>query len=365
MLMQRQVWVWVGLLAAALFLLWLFRGILTPFLVGMALAYLLDPAADQLQRWKFNRFWATSVVMAVVIIIFVGAFFLIVPLVVQQTIGLAQRLPGYVNQLQELANQWAPEVREFLGEDRVQQFQNGLSDLLSNGFSIAGGLTATAFQSSLTIINALGLLVVTPVVAFYLLLDWDSMTQKIDDLLPRDHAAEIRTVLADMDKALAGFIRGQGSVVLLLAIFYAVSLSLAGLNFGLAIGVTAGLFSFVPYVGFLIGFVLSVGVAIVQTWPDWLFVSLIVGIFLVGQFIEGNILYPKLVGSSIGVHPVWLMFSLFAVGILFGAVGLLLAVPIVAIIGVLVRFAIRKYRQGPLYLGSTQPLITPDSENRD
>lgn len=365
MLMQRQVWIWVGMLFASLFLLWLFKGILTPFLVGMALAYLLDPVADLLERWKFNRFWATSVVMAVVLVIVVGAFFLIVPLVLQQAIGLAQRLPGYINQLQDLANQWAPEIREFVGEDRVQQFQNGLSDLLSNGLAIAGGITATAFQSSLTIINALGLLVVTPVVAFYLLLDWDGMTKKIDDLLPRDHASEIRSVLGDMDKALAGFIRGQSSVVLLLAIFYAVSLSLAGLNFGLAIGVTAGLLSFVPYVGFLVGFVLSVGVAIVQTWPDWLYVGLICGIFLVGQFIEGNILYPKLVGSSIGVHPVWLMFSLFAVGILFGTVGLLLAVPIVAVIGVLVRFAIKKYKQGPLYLGATQSLITPNSETEE
>lgn len=355
MSIQRQIWVWVGLLVATLFLLWVFRGILLPFLVGMALAYLLDPVADLLERLKFNRFWATSVVMAVVVVIFVGAFFLIVPLVIQQGIGLAQRLPGYLNQLQALANQWAPEIYEILGEERVAQFQNGLSDLLSSGLSIAGTVTGQIMQSGLTIINALGLLVITPVVAFYLLLDWDGMVKNIDDLLPRDHADEIRGVLAEMDKALAGFIRGQGSVVLILAIFYAVSLSVAGLNFGLAIGVTAGLLSFIPYVGFLVGFVLSVGVAIVQSWPDWLYVGMICLIFLVGQFLEGNILYPKLVGSSIGVHPVWLMFSLFAVAILFGTIGVLLAVPIVAIIGVLVRFAIRKYREGSLYLGTGGP----------
>lgn len=361
MAIQRHFWVWVGLLAAALLLLWIFRGILTPFLIGMALAYLLDPVADLLERWKFNRFWATSLVMAVVLVIVIGAFFLIVPLVVQQAVGLAQGLPGYINQLQDLANQWAPEIYEFVGEERIVQFQNGLSDLLSNGFAIAGTVTGQIMQSGLTLINALGLLIVTPVVAFYLLLDWDGMVKKIDDLLPRDHADEIRGVLRDMDKAMAGFIRGQSSVVILLAIFYGVSLSLAGLNFGLAIGVTAGLLSFVPYVGFMVGFVLSVGVAVVQTWPDWFYVGLIVVIFLVGQFLEGNILYPKLVGSSIGVHPVWLMFSLFAVGILFGAVGLLLAVPLVAIIGVLVRFATRKYKQGSLYLGdSAPPRVDPE-----
>jgi len=365
--MQRQIWIWVGLLAATLLLLWVFRGILLPFVVGMALAYLLDPAADTLERWGFNRFFATSTVMTLVLIIVIGAFFLIVPLVAQQVIGLAQRLPGYVDQLQALANQWAPELYQLLGEERVAQFENGLSDLLTRGLAIAGNVTGQIMQSGLTFINAIGLLIVTPVVAFYLLLDWDGMTQKIDDLLPRKHAEEIRGVLRQMDEALAAVIRGQGSVVLLLALFYGISLTLANLSFGLAIGLTAGLLSFVPYVGFLVGFVLSVGVALVQSWPDWLYVALICAIFLVGQFLEGNILYPKLVGSSIAVHPVWIMFGLFAVSILFGFVGLLLAVPLVAIIGVLVRYAVRKYRQGPLYLGepgdATETRPAPDDAN--
>jgi len=157
--------------------------------------------------------------------------------------------------------------------------------------------------------------------------------------------------MRQIDKAMAAVIRGQGTVIILLSIFYGVALTVAGLNFGLAIGVTAGLLSFIPYVGFLVGIVLSAGVAIVQYWPDFWPIGIVLGIFLVGQFLEGNILYPKLVGSSIGVHPVWLMFALFAVGTLFGFVGLLLAVPIVAFIGVLVRFAIKKYTQGQLYLG--------------
>ncbi|MCB1518643.1 MAG: AI-2E family transporter [Hyphomicrobiaceae bacterium] len=349
MSLQKQFWIWIALFAFTILALWVFRGILLPFVVGMGLAYLLNPAVEWLDNHHFSRFWATSIVMVVVVVLVVGAFLLVVPLVVPQVISLGQLLPGYVSELQKLVNQWLPELHAYLGDEQFARFENSLSDLLRSGVSIAGNLTAQVMQSGLTMLNALGLLIVTPVVAFYLLLDWDKLTKTIDDLLPRAHREEIQSVLGDIDRAMAGVIRGQGSVVLLLAAFYGISLSLAQLNFGLAIGVAAGLLSFVPYIGFLVGFVLSVGVALVQFWPDGLMVGLIVGIFLVGQFLEGNVLYPKFVGSSIGVHPVWLMFSLFAVGILFGFVGLLLAVPFVAIAGVLVRFAIRKYREGPLY----------------
>ncbi|MCF6302269.1 MAG: AI-2E family transporter [Devosiaceae bacterium] len=320
-------------------------------MVGMALAYLLDPAADLLEKWKFNRFWATCVVMSIMLAVITLAFFLLVPSIIQQAIGLAQGLPGYINQLQAVVGEKVPDLYEWLGEERAAQFENSLAEMLSGGINILGNFTAQVMQSGLTIINLMALLVVTPVVAFYLLLDWDGMTRQIDRLLPRDHREEIRGVLRDMDAAMAAVIRGQGSVILLLAVFYGVSLTLVGLNFGLAIGVAAGLLSFIPYVGFLVGIVLSTGVAIVQHWPDGLQIGLVLGIFLIGQFFEGNILYPKLVGSSIGVHPVWLMFALFAVSTLFGFVGLLLAVPIVALLGVLVRFSIKKYTRGQLYLG--------------
>ncbi len=351
MSVQKQLWIWAGLLAAVFLLLFVFRAILLPFIVGLALAYLLDPVTDLLERLKFSRFWATSLVMAVVLSAFLTALLLLVPAVLQQIAGLAQQLPGYVSQLQTFANERAPELYAWLGEERVAQFENGLSSLTSNALAIVGNLTGQVMQSGLMLINLLGLLIISPVVAFYLLLDWDRMIKTIDDFLPRTHRDEIRQVFADMDRAMAGVIRGQGSVVLLLALFYSIGLTLAGLNFGLAIGIAAGLLSFIPYIGFLVGLVLSSGVAIVQYWPDGLPIGIVVGIFLVGQFLEGNLLYPKLVGSSIGVHPVWLMFSLFAVGILFGFVGLLLAVPLVALIGVLVRFALNKYTSGPLYLG--------------
>jgi predicted PurR-regulated permease PerM len=191
--------------------------------------------------------------------------------------------------------------------------------------------------------------VVTPVVAFYLLYDWDRMLNRIDELMPREHADTIRALGRNINRAIGGFVRGQGAVCLILGLFYAISLSLMGLNFGFLIGSVAGVISFIPFGGSIVGFVLSVGVALVQFWPDWLWVLGVAGIFAVGQFLEGNILQPRLVGSSIGVHPVWLMFALFAFGSLFGFVGVLLAVPVTAALGVLVRFAVDQYRLSALY----------------
>jgi predicted PurR-regulated permease PerM len=192
-------------------------------------------------------------------------------------------------------------------------------------------------------------------VAFYLLNDWDHMIAKVDSWLPRDHAPTIRALASEIDGAMAGFIRGQGTVCLLLGLFYAIALSLAGLNFGLLIGLGAGLLSFIPYIGSTVGGILAIGMALVQFWPDWLHIAVIIAIFAGGQFIEGNFLSPYLVGNRVGLHPVWLMFALFAFGYLFGFVGLLLAVPLAAATGVLVRFALKQYLNSPVYLGVPAP----------
>jgi predicted PurR-regulated permease PerM len=196
-------------------------------------------------------------------------------------------------------------------------------------------------------------------VAFYLLADWDHIVAKMDGWLPRDHAEEVRTIARDINTAMAGFIRGQGTVCLLLGVFYAAGLTLAGLKFGLAIGLGAGLLSFIPYIGALIGGVMAIGVGLVQFWPDWSAIAIIIGVFVAGQFIEGNFLSPKLVGGSIGLHPVWLMFALFAFSYVFGFVGLLLAVPMAAAAGVLVRYALSRYLKSRLYTGVGQTEALP------
>jgi predicted PurR-regulated permease PerM len=222
--------------------------------------------------------------------------------------------------------------------------------MVSQGASWITTVVASIWAGGQAVIGVVSLIVVTPVVAFYLLFDWDRMLARIDNLLPREHAETIRALGRDINLAIAGFIRGQGALCAILGLYYAISLSIIGLNFGFLIGSVAGLISFIPYVGSIVGFFVAVGVAVVQFWPDWIWVVVVVGVFVVGQFIEGNILQPRLVGSSIGVHPVWLMFALFAFGSLFGFVGVLLAVPVTAALGVLVRFAIERYRLSGLYL---------------
>ena len=346
---RRQAAFWVAALGAFIGLLWLFSGILLPFIMGMALAYLLDPLADWLERVGMNRLWATITILIFSLIVFTIAMLVIIPVLVSQLAGFIERLPAYVARLQELASTlFQSPIAQFLGTGEPNF---AVEDIVRQGTGWLGTLMGSLFAGGRAILGIVSLFVITPVVAFYLLYDWDRMIARIDDWMPRDHLETVRQIARDIDKAMAGFIRGQGSVCLVLGLFYAISLSVVGLNFGFLIGSVAGLISFIPYVGSIVGFVLSVGVALVQFWPDWIWVVVVAGIFVVGQFVEGNILQPKLVGSSVGVHPVWLMFALFAFGSLFGFVGMLIAVPATAAIGVLVRFGIGQYMQSGIYSG--------------
>ncbi|OYW97660.1 MAG: AI-2E family transporter [Bosea sp. 32-68-6] len=321
MTLQRQIGFWLLSLAVLVLFLVVFRDVLLPFIAALALAYLLDPLADRLERIGMSRLAATIVILVVFLIIFVLALVLLVPLLGQQLAGLVARLPADAQRLQTLVlEQGGPWLERFGG----------------GGTAIAG---------------VFSLLVLTPVIAFYLLVDWDRMMATVDGWLPLDHRETIRGLLHEMDVAIAGFLRGQALVCLLLGIFYAVGLSLLGVNFGALIGIISGFLSFIPYVGSLTGLVLSVGVAIVQFWPDWTWPLATLAVFAAGQFLEGNIFQPKFVGDSIGVHPVWLMFALLAFGSLFGFVGLLLAVPLAAVIGVLCRFALRQYLASNIYHG--------------
>ena len=351
MTLRNQVLIWVSFLAFVVLALWLFRGVLLPFVVGAALAYLLNPLVNQLQKWRFSRGWATTVVLLSVITIIISMFVILLPLVGAQVVGLIQRLPGYASDLQSLVRRWAPELNQWLGPERAAQLEEQISNLLGQLVGLVGVITTEVVNSGMTVISVIGFTIFTPVVAFYLLLDWDGMVRGLHDLLPRRQKTEILGILRDIDSSMAGVIRGQGGVILIDAAYYATALTLIGLNFGLAVGLIAGLLSFIPYVGFAVGFVLSVGIAIVQFWPNYWMVIAVAAIYLGWQFIEGNILYPKLVGSSININPVWLMFALLAFGALFGFVGLLLAVPLAAIGGVLVRYGVRKYKASSLYHG--------------
>ena len=351
--LRRQLLFWLGTLALVVIFLFMFRTILLPFVAGMALAYFLDPVADRLERLGLSRMMATSVILVAFIIVFVLALMIIIPVLASQLNEFIQHIPGYISELQSfIARSNAAWLPEWL-DGQMGTIKENFSKLLTEGAGFVGTLVAQIWNSGKALVDIAALLVVTPVVAFYLLLDWDRMTAKVDDWIPRNQVAAVRQIAREMDRTIAGFVRGQGSVCLILGIYYAVGLSLIGLNFGLLIGFFTGMITFIPYVGSTVGLVLAVGVALVQFWPDYVNLVIVLIFFFSGQFIEGNILQPKLVGSSVGLHPVWLMFALFAFGALFGFVGVLVAVPAAAAVGVLVRFALARYLESDLYYGQT------------
>ena len=354
MRLGRQAAFWTAALLFCLIALWVLRGVLLPFILGLALAYLLDPLADRLERAGLSRFWATMTIILMAVLAIALVVLIAVPVLVTQLSGFLERLPSYVEQFRALVNRLQQtRIGQFLGAR--QSGAGAVDQVVSQGASWVASVLGSVWAGGQALISAISLIVVTPVVAFYILYDWDRMVGRLDNLIPRAHVETVRRLGREIDAAMAGFVRGQGTVCLVLGLFYAVALSIIGLNFGFLIGSVAGLISFIPFVGSIVGFVLSVGVALVQFWPDWIWIAAVAGIFGAGQFLEGNILQPRFVGSSVGVHPVWLMFALFAFGALFGFVGLLLAVPITAAIGVLVRFAVERYRESNLYWGQDGP----------
>ena len=353
--LRRQIFFWLIALATTIGFLMVFRSILLPFIAGMALAYFLDPVADWFERRGFSRLMATLAILVAFIALFAIALIVVIPILVTQAADLGGRIPGYISQLQALLMQESNLLPDWFGE-QLGQIKESFAALLKEGAGLVGTVFKQIWNSGMALLDIAALFVVTPVVAFYLLLDWDNMVEKVDSWIPRDHVETVRTLAGQIDTTIAGFVRGQGSVCIILGLIYAVGLSLVGLNFGLLIGLFAGLISFIPYVGSLVGLVLALVVAIVQFWPDFVMIGAVVVVFAVGQFFEGNILQPRLVGKSVGLHPVWLMFALFAFGALFGFVGMLIAVPAAASVGVLVRFAISRYLDSDLYHGTQRPL---------
>ncbi|CTQ54130.1 Transport of quorum-sensing signal protein [Roseibium album] len=351
MTLRRQVQFWLISLAVFCVFLFVFSGVLLPFVAGMAVAYLLDPVCDRLEGLGMRRMWATLTILLAFIFILVLFFILLLPVLGNQLALFLDNFPDLVRGLQALFSRYLPADMASMAGISPENLQSSMSELIGQGAAFVGKLAQSIWSGGQALLGILSLFVITPVVAFYLLLDWDNMVERIDSWLPRDHLEELRGLAKEMDDAVAGFVRGQVSVCVILGCFYAASLALVGLNFGLLIGMGAGLVSFIPFVGAGLGLVLSVGVALVQFWPDWPWILVVAAIFAVGQFLEGNVLQPKLVGDSTGLHPVTLMFALFAFGYLFGFVGMLIAVPAAAMIGVLARFALKQYLASTVYKG--------------
>jgi predicted PurR-regulated permease PerM len=347
---QGQLVFWLGALVVFILALWLLSEILLPFVAGLAIAYLLTPLTDRLERYGLNRLAAALIIITVVVLAFVYVLLLVVPLLGGQLTSFIATIPGYISRLQGLLNdQSRAWVQKLLGAGFNPSAS--INDLVTQGVGWLTTFLQSLWSGGRALVSLFSLVVVTPVVAFYLIYDWHRMIRTVDSWIPVHHRQTVRELAREVDAAIAGFVRGQTAVCVILGSFYALALTVTGLNFGLLIGLISGLITFIPYVGSMTGLVLGLSVAIAQFWPQWTPILTVLGIFLFGQFLEGYLLAPKLVGENVGLHPVWVIFALLAFGFLFGFVGLLVAVPMAATIGVLLRFALRRYLQSSLYTG--------------
>lgn len=356
--MQIAWWGGAGLLLLLLF--WVLGSTVTPFVLGAAIAYILNPLTGRVMGLGLSRPLAVGAITLLAVLIIAAGLVLLVPALIREAGQLVQALPGYA----EAAHGWI--------SDRFPGLLPGPS-LLPAGIlpgernaeiaqqvtEVAGKALPTLLQSVTSLLGTVLLLLVAPVVAFYLLLDWNRMIDRIDTLLPRDHADTIRELARQMDASLAGFLRGQGLVTLILGAFYAASLVAVGLPYGLVVGIMAAVLSIIPYVGAFIGGLTAIGIALVHFWNDPLWIGVVVAIFAFGQAVEGNVLQPRIVGGSVGLHPVWLMLALAVFGALFGFAGLVVAVPLAAVVGVLARFAVARYQRSGLYTGRVVPSDPP------
>ncbi|MGZ5147496.1 MAG: AI-2E family transporter, partial [Burkholderiales bacterium] len=336
-------------LAALVAVIWLLHEILFPFVAGMALAYLLDPLANRIERLGVNRFMATFLMMGAFTLVVIFLAVSIVPVLAVQFAALIDKIPSYTARLQELladpSKSW---IAKIVGTN-FSDFQ--VSAYMKDAASAFAAFVASVWSGGRALVSIFSLVVVTPVVAFYLLYDWNRIIATIDRWLPRKDAETIRALAREIDTTIAGFVRGQTGICLILGSLYVLGFGLIGLNFGFLIGIATGLASFVPYVGSFSGLIVALAVATVQFWPDWMPIISVLAVCVVLQVLEGYVLSPYLVGPSVGLHPVWLMFALFAFGYLFGVVGLIVAIPVAAAVGVLARFAMRRYLASSFYSG--------------
>jgi predicted PurR-regulated permease PerM len=350
MTFEKRTMFWGAGLAVVAYVVHLLSSILLPFVAGMLTAYFLDPVADRLEARKIPRGIATALILLAFFLCGAGVITLLFPMLQRQIVDLAILLPGMVDAARQSIE---PILRDFLAglpPDTMAEIKTSVGNIAGRVASWVTGMLASVWSGGVALFNMISLVVVTPVVAFYLLRDWDLITAKIDSWLPLGARPTIRDRLGEIDLTLAAFVRGQATVCLVLALVYGIGLSVVGLKSGLLVGLGAGLISFIPYLGAATGLTVGVGIALFQ-FDNWVTIATVAGIFLFGQTLESYVLTPRLVGDKVGLHPVWIIFALMAGGALFGFTGILLAVPVAAIIGVLSRFAIKRYLESPLYHG--------------
>ncbi len=358
----RPSTIWIGTLAVLALLIVLLHDILLPFVAGLALAYLLEPVVERLERLGVNRTVATLGIVGVFIVGVASVVVLAAPVLGTEIATFIEKLPDYIAQLQAFANDpHRPWLRKILGE--------GLADAEQSAGQIAAlaadwipTFLRRLWSDSAAVISMFSLLVVTPIVTVYLLIDWRHLIAVINRAIPTEARPIVLELAGELDDTIAGFLRGQGTICLILSLYYALALWAIGLNHGVLIGLAAGLISFVPYLGSLTGLLLSLCVAVLQFWPHWTMLPVVLGIFLAGQAIADYLLAPYFIASRVQLNPVSMMFAITAFGYLFGFVGLLIAVPLAAAIGVTIRFAMRQHLVNLAEVASTPPPVPASSD---
>ena len=350
---QRQVLFWSAITLLFVLAILVLQEILLPFVAGLVLAYALNPMADALERTGLSRLAAAALTVALLVVVFIIVLVILVPLLLQQAQQIVASLPADLESIRPQLEAWA---KQRLGDNFGQlhaAVEQGIGELSKNWTGIAGTVAHGVWDRGWAIIDFLAVLLITPIVVFYLLVDWPAMINRLGEMLPRDHETTIRAVVADIDSALSAFIRGQGLVCLTLGTLYTIGLSLIGLEYGLLVGIFTGVMTFVPVVGSVLGLITASILAVVQGWPDLTLLFMVIGIFAAGQALDAGFLTPRIVGPKVGLHPVGLIFALFVFSYLFGFVGVLVAVPLAAAIGVIIRFALGLYLKSPIYHGNS------------
>lgn len=347
--LRRQALFWLGALALLMAILWLFGGVMLPFVIGMAIAYLLDPLMDRLEAVKIPRGAGAAIILLVFFSVIGLIVFVTAPFVWREVRQLAEAAPGYGQKLWEAVLPYAGWLQEKIGVENMETFRQEAQKHIGKALSLGGGLMAGLADGGRAALGLLATVAIAPISAFFMMKEWDRMVAWVDGLLPRGQRAVIHDLARQIDGKIAGFIRGQITVAVILGLIYAVALTVIGLNFGVLIGLAAGFLYIIPYASGAFGFAASLIVAFVQAGFSPL-MAMAAGVFLIGQALETYILTPRLLGQSVGLHPLWILFSVVAGASLFGVTGMLLAVPVAAVAGVLIGFALTRYRASAYYL---------------
>lgn len=346
----RKKWIWIGIIAIILLSFYTIRGILLPFIAGIIVAYLLNPLVEYLKYHCVPRSVSAPLLILLTFCLIISFFMITIPFLQDQLIALTRQFPDYGEKIYHALKPLLDASGHLINIQDVDQLKDKAGTYVGDMFQWSLTTLVKVLGNTLALANLLSLLILTPVVAFYLLRDWPAFTRGLTNLLPRDQAETIITQMHEINRTLGSYLQGQCLVCLCLAVVYSIGLNLTGLKYASTIGIATGVLAFIPYVGFLIGLVSAIGVAMAQ-FGEWSSIGWVALVFSVGLAVESYVLTPKLIGDRIGLHPVWIIFSLLVGGLLFGFLGMFLAMPVAATIGVLIRFSMTKYFQSAFYHG--------------